>query len=442
MTVRQSVHDLVLRPARQWGRIFVSFAAVQAIAQLLAAVSGILVVRLLTRDDYALYTIGNTMLATLVLLADSGVGAAVAGIGGRVWDDAFRLGRTINAAFGIRNWLRNVLALPVTLLLLVLLLKNGATPKTVAVIIPIVLISAVLALDAGVYIVVPRLKANTRLLQGVALGSAASRLVTTIAFGLIGLSAATAMLSVVAGYAVQRWLTMRWAKRQADLTAPPDPLAAAELKGVLRRQMPHNIYYILQTQISVWLLSIFGSTASVAGLGALARIGVVFVVLSAAMEGVVVPRYARCTDPARLATLYIQILTGFAALVTVPAIFVAVMPGPVLWVLGPQYDQLSWELILATLSCALTALNGVSWSLNATRAWVVPPSIYIPVGLALQAFLLFAIGVSTIERVLTMTICVNLVQTIMCVATSVAYIRRFRRQSHAAAMGHGGLPSK
>ena len=78
--------------ARKWVPILAKFAFVQAIVQVLGFAAGLLIVRTLSKREYAFFTIGNTMLAAILVLADSGISSALTAIGGRVWQDGQRLG--------------------------------------------------------------------------------------------------------------------------------------------------------------------------------------------------------------------------------------------------------------------------------------------------------------------------------------------------------------
>src|SRR5216684_345709 len=73
--------------------------------QTLGFAAGILIVRGLPKREYAFYTIGNTMLATILLLADSGISSALTAIGGRVWQDDHRLGRLLTTTLQLRRQL-------------------------------------------------------------------------------------------------------------------------------------------------------------------------------------------------------------------------------------------------------------------------------------------------------------------------------------------------
>ena len=93
----------VLRRAFDHARRVGNYAAVQAVVQLLAFTSGILLVRWLPQREYAYFTIANAMQATLNVLADIGISVGLISIGGRVWQDRHRFGQLINTGLFVRR---------------------------------------------------------------------------------------------------------------------------------------------------------------------------------------------------------------------------------------------------------------------------------------------------------------------------------------------------
>ncbi len=66
-------------------------------------VTGILIVRLLPIQEYALYTLANTMLGTLVIFTDSGISNGVMALSGRVWQDPKKLGVVLATGLDLRK---------------------------------------------------------------------------------------------------------------------------------------------------------------------------------------------------------------------------------------------------------------------------------------------------------------------------------------------------
>src|SRR3954447_257976 len=118
--------------ALQRARLVGNFALVQAAVQVIGFFSGILLVRWLSQQEYASYTIANTMQGTINLLADIGISVGLVSIGGRVWQDRDRFGQLINTALNLRRKMGLAVILVITPILYLMLAKNGAAPRYIA----------------------------------------------------------------------------------------------------------------------------------------------------------------------------------------------------------------------------------------------------------------------------------------------------------------------
>src|SRR5205085_8796295 len=74
------------------------FTGLQTLVQAVMAVSGFLIVRTLSKSDYAAYTIAASFQTLLNSLTDCGVGTGLNAIGGRVWQDGARLNGLVGAS--------------------------------------------------------------------------------------------------------------------------------------------------------------------------------------------------------------------------------------------------------------------------------------------------------------------------------------------------------
>ena len=79
-----------------WVKIVGITGVAQLGVQALGLLCGILVIRLLPTSEYALYTLANTMLGTMVMLANAGIPIAVMAEGGKVWQDKTKLGPALS----------------------------------------------------------------------------------------------------------------------------------------------------------------------------------------------------------------------------------------------------------------------------------------------------------------------------------------------------------
>jgi hypothetical protein len=229
------------------------------------------------------------------------------------------------------------------------------------------------------------------------------KLVIVVGALFVFLNATVAIVSVVIGYAVQYGMLRRWVRREVDRRAPADSEMRSEIVSVLKKQAPHSIYYCLQGQITVWLISIFGNADSVANVGALGRLVVVFALLSTIAVEVVLPAFARIQTVHILRRRYFQILAGYSAVSLVSVAVVAIFPREILGVLGNQYSGLHAEGILMAVSAVVSTTAGLLWATNSARAWIVSPLSLIPCTIVTQVALIWVLDLSTVKGVLLFT---------------------------------------
>jgi O-antigen/teichoic acid export membrane protein len=399
------VKDVVRSPKLlSWTKLLTRFISLEVLVQGLTFACGILLVRALPKAEYALFTVANTMLATMNLMADNGIGSGITAIGGRVWQDKFRFGQLIVTAMRLRRIFAIFSVTLITPLLFWMLSRNGASMSYSALITAFVLLGFYFQLTVGVLIPVPRLHLEVNRIQNLNVWYSALRLVLLlIAYGTF-LNTGVALLAAAISIGLQEVILRRWVPEMADMTAPPHEGDRQEILAIVRAQAPNSIFYCVQSQLIVWLISVFGSAQGVAEVGALGRLAVIFAVLSSVMGNVIYPRFARVQQPELLWKRYWQILGGHAALAFCLLALAWLFPDALLWVLGPKYTHLDRELFLMVLSAVLFSVLACMWQLNVARGWIVSPWLMIPIGVVVQVILIFIFDVSTVRGVLMMNI--------------------------------------
>src|ERR1700737_3608286 len=182
----------MLRRAFYHARVVGNFALVQAGVQIIGFLSGILLVRWLPQQEYAYFTIANTMQGTINLLADIGISVGLISIGGRVWQDRHRFGPLINTALNFRRKLGALAIVIVTPFLYFLLARNGASIAYAAILIALLLAGLLVQLSQGVLSVVPRLHSDINRIQTIDLTGAIVRFAILFGLAFIFLNAAVA----------------------------------------------------------------------------------------------------------------------------------------------------------------------------------------------------------------------------------------------------------
>ncbi len=419
----------VLRRAFDQARRIGNYALVQAAVHLLAFTSGILLVRWLPQREYAYFTIANAMQATLIMLADIGISTGLISIGGRVWQDSHRFGELINTGLAVRRKLAAVAIIVVAPILYAMLARNGASLNYALLLIAIVLGGFSIQLSIDVFNVVPRLHSDIKRIQTIDLVCAVARLF--LVFGLIYFVPAAGLAVAIATvtFFLQYLLLRSYAAKMVDLRANENREDRQEIIRLIKTLAASTLFYCFQGQINVFLISLFGRhTDSIAEVGALGRLAMIFTILMNMMTNVFVPAFARCHEKRQLLKLYFLISGGvllFSAAVLAGAAF---FPDQFLFVLGTRYAHLHRELLLMVSVAVVSAISSALWLLNASKAWVAGSWLYIPLTLATQVALIPFTDFSTVAGILIFNL-ISLVPSLL-VSVGLGY-RGFRSLSAA-----------
>jgi len=329
-----------------WLRVLARYVSVQVVVQAIGFLSGIFVVHMLDKKEYALYTIAGTMQGALNLLSDIGVSSALTAIGGKIWQDSGRLGQLVRSAVQFRWWLARFSVLAVTPVFCWMLLDHGARYLYAALIIVTILVGCFFQLQFNVYLIVPKLRAQIGRIQKLDLWGAILRLLTLLGVSLIHLNVPLALAAAALSAFVQYKILGGWVRETVNLQGGANDYDRKQIAERVKQLLPTVIFYLLQGQLTILLISFFGRTENVADIGALTRLTAFFSLFGAVMSNIVAPYYARTQDLSRVKHLYFQI-TVLAAVISLFLISISVrFPTQALCILGPQYVGLKREVSL------------------------------------------------------------------------------------------------
>lgn len=363
-----------------WIRLIGVTGGAEIIVKILGLVSGILVIRLLPKSEYAFYTLANTMLGTMVVLADGGISSGTMAQGGKVWQDKVRLGIVLATGMDLRRKFAIGSLVVVTPFLIYLLIHHHAS-WLMSVLIMLSLIPAFYtALSGTILQLAPKLHQDIISLQKNNVITNFGRLILTV----ISIFAFPfAYIAIVASGISQIWSNYDLKKISAkyvDLKQHPDAEIRKEILVFVKRILPGAIYFCVSGQITIWLISFFGNTDSVAQVGALGRLGMPIGLIGTMVSTLITPRFARLpNDRKKLLKIFFQIQLGLFILSFFVIGFTILFPNQILWLIGNDYSNLQTELILCIIGGCLGAMAGASFGLSVNRGIIISPLLNIPV---------------------------------------------------------------
>lgn len=384
-----------------WTKLISITGSAQIIVQAVGFASGILIIRLLPVEEYAFYTLANTMLGTMAVLTDGGISIGVMSAGGKVWEDKQKLGTVLATGLDLRRKFAIgslIVSIPI---LFYLLLHNGAS-WLMTVLISLAMIPAFYAaLSDSLLEIIPKLKQTILPLQQNQVEVGLGRLLLT---GLFIFAFPFGYIAILAAGIPRIWGNIRLRKivyKLAAIDQEPDVEVKKEILDLVKRILPTSIYYCVSGQITIWLISIFGNTTSLAQLGALGRLSVMLSVFGAIITTLIVPRFAKLAlDKKLLLERFIQILFMLIVLLSIVVLIVYLFPTPILWILGKGYRDLNDELLLSIIGSCIGLITGIVFSLYSSRGWAMSPILMIAINLASITFLASVLDLSNLSGAL------------------------------------------
>ncbi|WP_241141292.1 polysaccharide biosynthesis protein [Cognataquiflexum rubidum] len=304
-------------------------------------------------------------------------------------------GMSLRKKFAIGSLL---LATPV----LVYLLRHHEASWLMTILIVLSLIPAFFSALSGTILQIPlTLRQDIKPLQknqvGVNLARLAMLLLTIFIFPWAFIAILAAGIPQIKANIHLRKLSLQY----ADWTHSPDPVARKEIMTFVKRLMPDALYYCLSGQITIWLISIFGSTEALAQIGALTRLTAALSIFSIVFHTLMVPRFARLeNNKPEILKKFIFIQIGLIVISLGIVFLVKEFAPNVLWILGNDFSNLTIEVVFITLGSCISLISGLTHHLLASRGIIVPPVIFIFTMVMIQVGFAFILKLDTIVGVL------------------------------------------
>ena len=373
-------------------RLVGGLLSAQTAAQVLMLASGFLLLRWLSVEEYAQYTIAFGFIATMSALIDLGLAGAVMPLVGERARDPAIVGSYLRAALHLRSRIAAVV-LPLSAVLFVVVTSDrgwgiGVQLGLVAAVTISVLARALVdifalpLLMAGAYrsYYSAQLSTSAARLAGHGLLQV-SRTLTSVSASLVN------ALAALANGVIYR----RSSAESARLPATADAERAREIRRMVAPALPGLIFYAFQSQVTILLVSVFGRTSSIADVGALSRIGALFAILAGLNQVLIAPRFPQLPREL-LVRRVVQVSAAAAGLGVLLSAIAFLVPEPLLFLLGPRYDDLRPEVGWFVLGASLAFLASALYAMNLARRFVWWWSTTLGLGLIVATQLVAALS--------------------------------------------------
>jgi len=380
---------------------------------------GLLCVRLLPKPEYAKFAVVFSALATLTLLLDVGISTGIMPLVGEKIADLQLIADYIASLRTLAHRLYAVMA-PLTLVIFPLMVhRQHWSLPTVAAMLAAILAGGWFARVSGAYGVVLIIRRDRpRWYRAQMISSLGTLALLCLFWAAHWFNVWWAIAFNVAGIV---FVAESYYFRAHRLLGVAGRSSAQKRKAIVQLvlpQTPNVIFYAVQGQIPQILVTVFGLTVAVADVGALSRLGQIFVVLAQVNPLLLEPYFARLPRN-RLKANYLAAVAVIAGACGGVIAMGRFFPGLFLWVLGPKYSTLRYEVLLLLIGSGLRYLSGSMFVIHASRRFVYwwNNLSVITLTLIVQIIYLFAGNLGTVRQALMFNIvsaAASLIVNILC----------------------------
>ena len=386
-------------------RLASEYTAAHLTARFLAAISGLLLVRILPVNEYGFYTLvlaAFTFICTFFVLFATETLSFFrwrAGKKSKSWVPYF------HAVMRFRRMVFMFAFISSAAYVLSMGLHLGIEISTTLIAISLIGLSAWLAIHSGIIAYVLKLEQRFRQAYVVELSNEGAKFIAVCLICFFGYAtslagmASIAIGSLLAAILATKLLDQRYSQAMKPIRRHVYQNNRA-LLGQILPILPGTIYFTLQGPLIAWLAAFYGSLENVAEVGALGRLGALIGFITGFSGTVFVPRLLAIIDETLFLKRYLQwwlVMLVFGGAIIA---FVCFSPKGLLFLLGNSYSGLSEELLISAVIAVIASFGAFSWHINRARGWIKYQPYRVPVILSGQIFMFPFINFATTQGVL------------------------------------------
>lgn len=338
----------------------------QGLAQALMLLVGLLLLRLLSIEQYALYTVAGTLLALVTVGSNFGLSQAIVSLGAARRDDKYHLGALLDAARRLTRYLMGPTMIA-TAIVAYMMMRVQPWPldnKIICVI--LIFLIGVAQIESSLGRAILNIHHDARATFRVSFAEAGTRL---LLLPLVSLwpTAALALLANLAGAIAASILTARRTRELCHSSDQSEAIQTSQLIGFIVPIAPMVIYAVAQGQIAILLLTAFAEPRAIAETGALSRLGQVFNVLQLINPFLIQPVFARIVSRTDFAAKSAAVISALLVLCIFTITSTYVVPNWWLLIIGDKYSGLAQELPIALAVSLATIVGGTLYTMVIAR---------------------------------------------------------------------------
>lgn len=385
-------------------KLLTTYLVGQGGTQLIQVITGFLIIRLLSKEAYADYTMVHVVLGMGTVLFGLGVSQCLTGLIGKDISNKEIVGRYISAAYQLRKWLLSIGAVILLFTFIAISTKFGWSLGLALFYFSCVALT--LFFNAWETVNKPILLLEYRLMELYSLsgGLVLGRLICISLAAVFGVLFAPVAVFLNMLQAAGTALGVGRLSRSRKEPVLKNTDLSFERKEILRLtlpKLPNLLVATFSSQLMLILAAIFATTSTLAEAGALSRLALLFLIFKQMGETLVAPYFAKL-DPEQLLRQVSLLLLGLLFFISGAIMVGYFYPDPFLLLLGEGYGNLVFEIFLVLTIAAIRVGTGTIMSVCNARKFIYPwhSLVTLPPRLLLMLLGVMYLDLGSLEQLL------------------------------------------
>ncbi len=410
-------------------KVVTGFLFGQGTLQAVNVLVGLFLLRALSVEHYAQFSLALGFQATASMLMDLGYTSTIIPLVGDRVEDRALVGSYLRAAKHLRDRAFWILGPFSAIAFLGIMSKHHWSWTTQTVLLLSVLLSLYASGPLAYYSAPLFLYRRLREFYIPQTVSGAARLLVYFGLQIAGqLNACTAAGLSAVNVLLNAALLRRSSRRYVEWPTSNEPRINREVLNYILPAVPTFVFAAFQSQIALFLINAFGKMVNVAEVAALGKLAQLFVVLISFNIIIVEPRIARLSRDKLLRTYLLLIFLPLGlCFVVVPLAFA--FPTPFVWLIGPKYRNLSPIIGWVVLTACFNYAANLIWVMNRARKWIFWRGTIIEIGAMLSVDICFVVlvGVRDTKQAILFTLASSV--SAVCTHSYIAVYGFFKGES-------------
>ena len=396
-------------------RLGVSFTSGEAMLQVLQAVNGLLLVWLLSVEDFAVYAVFTAAMGFASHMLGFGIAPTIVSLVGMGFQDKEKVGRYLMAGSSLRLWMLLIVSPLGLAILWFSSLKIGLPVASVALLSGLLVGANYLSSQIDLFCAPLQMLGRVgTLYRCLALGEVVRILLTLLLWVAHLLNVGSAVVASVIVLAISYGSLLIMTRSHFLKPCTPPLMERQQLIDLVLPSLPNALFGAFQGQIMIFISAMLGNTQQIAAVGALGRLARLVSFLSAANPMIVGPAFAKMSEAAFWRRLPVILLVAslISCIIAFSGFF---FPELLIKIIGEKYRHLASVVWLVTLGSGLVYFLNVLGTMRTFRRWVAWWASFatILLVLAAQSGALLCFSMETISGVLMLGIFATLARIVM-----------------------------